>query len=301
MMFGRQREHLRSTTIVVVAGLLSVVASYQLGCNRSTVSSHLPDANVKNQSPSDQDLIKHVEAFASSDETAAAKAWELLERYDRQSLIRELTRLYGAVDDDHHRVLIAFTFCKLNHEYLLNKKVVLSSLTKESPYERFHGDWAVSLVHRLLLGGDKGVLDDLFAAVAWADGAMATELAGAYSDGLKNDPQDFLTRLASNGEDTRRQVYLLLKDNSLTKEDNERVKVFLRSVPPTSNLHRTAQETIKALQGEDNQSLVPAIQSSRTSNAVWPPPEVTFSSGPADKRINAPSTLFSKRNGFKST
>lgn len=43
------------------------------------------------------------------------------------------------------------------------------------------------------------------------------------------------------------------------------------------------------------------IQSSNTSNAVCPPPEVTFSSGPADKRINAPSTLFSKRNGFKST
>jgi hypothetical protein len=81
---------------------------------------------------------------------------------------------------------------------------------------------------------------------------MATELGGAYSDGLKNDPQDFLTRLASKSEDTRRRVYLLLQDNSLTKEENERVKLFLRSVPPSSNLHRTAQETIKALQAEDN-------------------------------------------------
>ena len=253
MMFDRQRERLRSTTIVAVAGLLLVVASFQLGCNRSTVSSHLPEANGKKQNPSDQDLMKHVEAFASSDETAGAKTLEVLERYDRQSLIRELTRLYGAAaDDDRNRVLIAFTFCKLKHEYELNKKVVLSSLAKRSPYKNFDGDWAVSLVHRLLLGGDKEVLDDLFAAVAWTDGAMSTELAGAYSDGLKNDPQDFLTRLASKREDTRRQVYLLLHDNSLTKDENERVKLFLRSVPPTSNLNRTAQETIKALQSEDN-------------------------------------------------
>ena len=238
---------------MAVAGLWLVVASFQLGCNRSPVSSHLAEANVKKQNLSGQDLMKQVEAFASSDETAAAKEWEVLERYDRQNLIYELTRLYGAAaDDDHHRVLIAFTFCKLRHEYVLNKKVVLSSLAKNSPYKRFYGDWAVSLVHRLLLGGDKEVLDDLFAAVAWADGAMATELAGAYSDGLKNDPQDFLTRLADQSEDTRRQVFQLLQDNSLTKEENERVKLFLRSVPPGSNLHRTAQETIKALQSEDN-------------------------------------------------
>lgn len=233
---------------MAVAGLLLVLASFQLGCNRSTASSHLPEASVKKPNPSDQDLMKHVEVFASSDDTAAAQAWEVLERYDRQSLIRELTRLYGAAaDDDRHRVLIAFTFCNLKHEYVLNKKIVLSSLAKESPYKRFYGDWAVSLVHRLLLDGDKEVLDDLFAAVAWADGAMSTELAGAYSDGLKNDPQDFLTRLANKSEATRRRVYLLLQHNSLTKEENERVKLFLRSVPPTSNLHRTAREIIKAL------------------------------------------------------
>ena len=44
------------------------------------------------------------------------------------------------------------------------------------------------------------------------DGAMTTELAGAYADGLKNDPQDYLTRLADKSEDTRRQVYPLLQD-----------------------------------------------------------------------------------------
>ena len=87
------------------AGLLSVVALFQLGCNPSTLSTHLPEANVKKQNPSDQDQMKHVEAFASSDETAAAKAWKVLERYDRHSLIRELTRLYGAAAAvDHHRV-----------------------------------------------------------------------------------------------------------------------------------------------------------------------------------------------------
>lgn len=235
---------------MAVAGVLLVVASFELGCNRSRVSSHSLEAQ---QSLSDQDLMKQVEAFASGDETAAAKAWEVLERYDRPNLIRALTRLYdAAAPDDHHRVLIAFTFCKLKHEYALNKKVVLSSLAKKSPYKGFYGDWAASLVHSLLLGGDKEVLDDLFAAVAWTDGAMSTELGGAYSDALKNDPQDFLTRLAGKSEDTRRHVYLLLEDNSLTNEESERVKLFLRSVPQTSDLYRIAQAIIKALQSEDH-------------------------------------------------
>ncbi len=197
--------------------------------------------------------MKQIETFASSDATASAKAWGVLESYDRQSLISELTRLYGsASDDDYHKVLIAFTFCKLNHEYAANRSIVLSSLAKKSPYKRFYGDWAASLVHRLLLGGDKELLSDLFTAAEWSDGAMSEELSGAYSDGIRDDPGGFLKTLAAQSESNRHKVYTLLKDNSLTKDESERVKAFLKSIPPTSDLHPTAQETIKALQSDRN-------------------------------------------------
>lgn len=209
------------------------------------------EVNAVRQSPSDKDLMKQVEAFASSDATVSTKAWAAIESYDRQRLISELTRLYGSVsDDDYHKVLIAFTLCKLNHEYAANRSIVLSSLTKKSPYKRFYGDWAASLVHRLLLGGDKEVLSDLFTAAEWSDGAMSEELSDAYSDGIKNDPGRFLKTLAVQSESNRHKVYTLLKDNSLTKDESERVQAFLKSIPLNSDLHETAQETIKALQSD---------------------------------------------------
>jgi len=243
---------MKAATIVALARSFLVIALFQLGCNsEATISNQLSKVNAVKQNPSDQDLMKQIEVFASSDATASAKAWEALERYDRQSLIRELTRLSAAAaDDDYHKVLIAFTFCKLNHEYALNKNIVLSALAKNFPYKHFYGDWAVSLIHRLLIGGDKEVLDDLFAAAEWSDGAMSEELSSAYSDAIKDDTKEFLRRLAAENEGIQRNVYALLKDNSLTKDESERVTVFLRSVPPTSDLRRAADETIKALQSE---------------------------------------------------
>jgi hypothetical protein len=243
---------MNSVRIAVVIKALLLVATLQSSCNSQVKpSSQSSEVNaVSRQSPSDEDILKEVETFASSDATASAKAWKILDSYRQQNLVNNLIRLYASTSsDDYHRVLIAFTFCKLNYEYATNRGIVLSALTKQSPFKRFYGDWAASLVHRLLLGGDKEVLANLFTAAEWSDGAMSEELSGAYSDAIRNDPQTFLRSLASQSENTRRQVYALLTDNSLTKDESERVKTFLKSVPPASELHRTAQEAIKALEG----------------------------------------------------
>lgn len=203
----------------------------------------------------DKDLLKQVEIFASSDTTASSNARKVLENYDRKNMIDNLTRLYASTSpDDYHRVLIAFTFCKLNYEYGANREIVRSALTKDPPFKHFYGDWAVDLVRRLMLGGDKDLLGDLFAAAEWSDGARAEELATAYSEAIATDPQTFLQGLSSQSEKTRRIVYALLQDNSLTKDEIERVKVFLKSIPPSSKLHETAQGAIKALQGEGSSS-----------------------------------------------
>jgi hypothetical protein len=238
--------------MVVVINAVLLAVALQSSCNSQVIpSSQSSEVNaVSSQSPSDGDILKEVEVFASSDATASAKAWQVLESYGHQNLIDNLTRLYASTSpDDYHRVLIAFTLCKLNHEYAGNRSIVLSSLAKKPPYKRFYSDWAASLVHRLLLGGDKEVLANLLTAAEWSDGAMSEELSGAYSDAIRNDPQTFLRTLASQSENTRRQVYALLKDNSLTKDESARVKTFLKSVPPASEFHRTAQEAIKALEG----------------------------------------------------
>jgi len=237
--------------MAVVINLL-LLAMLPLSCNSQVKPSSEPtDFNAtRPQNSSDKDILEAVETFASSDTTASTQGWQALESYGTQNLIDNLTRLYASTSpDDYHRVLIAFTLCKLNYEYAVNRTIVLSALTKQSPYERFYGDWAASLVHRLLLAGDEGVLPDLFAAAGWSDGAMSEELSGAYSDAIKNDPQTFLRTLASQSENTRRRVYLLLKDNSLTKDESKRVNTFLKAVPAASELHRTAMETIQALEG----------------------------------------------------
>lgn len=242
---------MRTERMAVVINLL-LLSMLPLSCNSLVIpSSESTDVNAADrQNSSDKDIIKAVEAFASSDTTASTQGWQVLESYGTQNLIDNLTRLYVSTSpDDYHRVLIAFTLCKLNYEYAGNRRIVLSALTKQSPYKRFYGDWAASLVHRLLLAGDEGVLPDLVGAAEWSDGAMSEELSGAYSDAIKNDPQTFLRTLASQSENTRRQAYVLLKDNSLTKDESERVKTFLKSVPPASELHRTARKIIKALEG----------------------------------------------------
>jgi len=249
MNLPRQRGSMRTERMAVFINLL-LVAMLLLSCNsRVKLSSESTDLNAaRPQNLSDKDILKAVETFASSDTTASNQGWQALESYGTPNLIHNLTRLYASTSpDDYHRVLSAFTLCKLNYEYAVNRKIVLSALTKQSPYKRFYGDWATSLVHRLLLAGDEGVLPDLLGAAEWSDGAMSEELSGAYSDAIKTDPQTFLRTLTSQSENTRRQVYALLKINSLTKDESERVKTFLKAVPPDSELHRTAQETIKAL------------------------------------------------------
>src|ERR1041384_703662 len=111
---------MRTERIAVIFGALLLVAMLQLNCHSETRLSSQPSDAVR-QGPLDKDLMKQVETLASSDATASTKAWEVLETYDRQNLISELTRLYrSAADDDYHKVLIDFTFCKLNHEYAAN-------------------------------------------------------------------------------------------------------------------------------------------------------------------------------------
>ena len=100
-----------------------------------------------------------------------------------------------------------------------------------------------------MIDGDHDFLLPLFQASQWSDGAMATELASAYSQALTNFPETFLRMLSTQPEQIRRLVLMLLKDNSLTPAENTKVKSYLKSVSRQSKLRPLAEQITRALTG----------------------------------------------------
>ena len=97
------------------------------------------------------------------------------------------------------------------------------------------------------MDGDKDLLKPLFKASEWSDGAMSTELASAYSQALLMDRRSFVSLLSLESQSTRDRVLDLLRDNSLTPQENQKVKTYLKSVPPSSKLAPLAARILKAV------------------------------------------------------
>jgi hypothetical protein len=122
----------------------------------------------------------------------------------------------------------------MRHDYDHNRQVILSALSKPSPYKDLYGDWTVTMIGSLVIDGDKDLLEPLFKASEWSDGAMATDLSSRYSEALLTDPDTFLNLLSLQSSRTQGDVIDLLRDNSLTPEQNERIKRYLKAVAPSS-------------------------------------------------------------------
>jgi hypothetical protein len=61
------------------------------------------------------------------------------------------------------------------------------------------------------------------------------------------DPDGFLNLLSLQPQNTRNSVNFLLRDNSLTPEQSEKIKRHLKAVAPLSKLAPVAAQTLKAL------------------------------------------------------
>ena len=232
--------------VLLIAALL-----LQTGCqsqiDKVSSQNSSPDATAA-QASADRELVKDVERFASGDNSEASAAWQNLVRRDRQKLISGLSRISNALPADHrNRVFIAYTFCKMDHEYDTNKKVMLSALSKNPPYRDLYGDWVAGLMGSLFIDGHKDLMAPLFHASEWSDGAMSTELAGVYSQALLMDAQTFVETLTVEPENTRNTVIRLLHDHSLTAEQNEKVKAYLKTVVSSSKQGGVAAEILKTL------------------------------------------------------
>lgn len=217
--------------------LIGILLTAQTACNSAT---------NRSQSSSDDQLLHEVVEFASVDERQSA-AWQSLQSRERSKLIADLTRISNAsAPDDRNRVLIAFTFCRLGHDYDANRKIVLLALSKQSPFRNF-GDWAASLVNDLMIQGDHDLLAPLFDACEWSDGAMSTELASDFSRALLTQPESFLKSLSSRREPARQCVLMLLNDYNLSVEEHAKVIAYLNKVPRQSQLGPIAEQTLRAL------------------------------------------------------
>ncbi len=240
---------MRFTSFHLVSIGLLLTAALQSSCSARTSEPPVQSASVTpaaraSVSSDDEELLRDVERFASSDEPMSR--WQSLQRRSRSELIEDLTRISKAAADDRTRVLIAFTLCTLRHEYAANREIVLSALSRNSSFKNL-GDWAVSLVRRLMIQGDNELLIQLFDASEWSDGAMSTELAHAYSQGLAAKPEHFLRALSSRPEQTRTRVLALLKDNTLSEEERSKLRSYLRDVSRQSKWRPVAKQTLDAL------------------------------------------------------
>ena len=241
---------LKSFHIILLGVLLTTM--FQCSCSAWTTKRNLQSASSNPigqlTSSDDEQLLSEVLQFASSDERDSDSAWQRLQSRDRSNLIKHLTSISDAsAPDDRNRAFIAFTFCNLDHEYASNRKVVISALSKKPRFQHLFGDWAVNLVRRLMIRGDRNLLVPLFNVSEWSDGAMSTDLAYAYSQALAADTGSFLLLLSLQSEVTRGRVLELLKSNSLTAEEMAKVRSYLKNVSHSSRLHLVAGQVMKAL------------------------------------------------------
>ena len=122
----------RSLQLALIGILLTTVV--QSSCSARTSSQNTQIQNARQTTASDDEqLIREVEQFAGSDEPVSEAAWQTLQRRSRSTLIEDLTRISNAsTTDDIHRVLIAFTFCKLGHGVSVQSKNNRLSIISEA-------------------------------------------------------------------------------------------------------------------------------------------------------------------------
>jgi hypothetical protein len=237
---------MKLSSVFLIAVLQATTLQNGCASRPNRLDSQTPQVNAMDRSR-DKELLKKVEEFAGEGHESSS-AWRDLMSYDRQKLITDLSRISdGLPAEDRKRVLIAFTFCKMRYDYEHNRPVVLSALSKRSPYKDLYGDWVVTMIGSLVRDGDKDLLDPLFKASEWSDGAMTTDLASEYGKALLMDPESFLKLLSVQTHSTRDGVIDLLPDNSLTPEQTEKIKRYLKGVAPSSKLAPIAGQILKAL------------------------------------------------------
>jgi hypothetical protein len=189
------------------------------------------------------DLLEQVDDFATDEGELGQAAWRKLEAYPRPELIDHLSALRDSSSQDKPvKANIAFVLCNLDHDYQLNRAVIVSafneSIDDADRYER--------PLDRLIRRGDKELLQVLFAVVPRSDGGLSEVLADTFADQMENSTEAFLTQLATQPKPIRRKVSEYV-DFATSDQDKINIKAFLRSIPKSSPLASLAKEMLSDL------------------------------------------------------
>jgi hypothetical protein len=256
---------MRSPTNLMTVGMLSLIlvawfaslkdaSPNQRSNSNDPVTNQQPGNNAGlSKSPSNrnekENLLYLIDTAVFDVGELGKQAREKLQQTDRTQLVSTLSSLRDSLrEDDIRRVEIACCFCFINHEYRLNRQVIVSTFDRHSPYQNLHDDvWM--MLDRLIRGGDKALLSLGFNAVEWADGALAEGLYDTFDDQLANDPANFLKVLVGQPKKVRGEVYNYIFSDmeKLPNTDFDKLKRYLESVPRHSPLSSTAKEFDAAL------------------------------------------------------
>jgi hypothetical protein len=201
---------------------------------------------ANNNTPSainEADLLDQVDDFATDGGEVGQAAWRKLEAYPRQELVDHLSVMRDSSSQDEFvKPNIAFVLCNLDHDYQINREIIVSAFNKSLD----GADRCEALLDHLVRRGDIELLQVLFAVVPRSDGGLSEGLAGTFADQMENSTEAFLTQLATQPKAIRRKVSEYV-DFATSDQDKMNIKAFLRSIPKSSPLAGLAKEMLSDL------------------------------------------------------
>jgi len=193
----------------------------------------------------DPELARLIKTFSEDRGENGRAAWQKLQSYPHKDLIDSLLRVREELTKDSPMQLsVAFVLCNMNYQYSTNVQIIVSALTKIPHSLNYYADNAEAMLSRLIHRGDKALLQVLFAASPWSDGALAEALSDTFSDELRSDPKEFLSQLKETPQDTRLKVYKLIRFGSLTADDVKGLRTQVQSLARTGPISQVAREIL---------------------------------------------------------
>lgn len=192
---------------------------------------------------SDPELTALIKTFSEDIGPDGKAAWQKLQSYPREDLIKSVLALRDSLGkDDPRRYSIAFVLCNLDYENQANVEQVVAALKPAGA--NYYADSAATMLGRLVHRGDKGLLKVLFDAVSSSDASLGEALSDVFSDELRSNPKEFLTQLKDEPKPIRLKVYKLIESGSLTAKDIENLRVNLQSLSPSLPISKVAREML---------------------------------------------------------
>lgn len=230
-----------------------VLALLVNGCSHSTprnqnIQTPQDVSALQNEQIEKAEMERIIKDFCEDRGEIGESAWQRLQTYPRESLLKFLINLQDNLPkDDAWGPRIAFVLCNMGYEYEAHKELIAIALSETQKYKGFYADDAASLLGRLVQKGDKAVLQVLFKSASWSDASLSESLAETFYQELKTDFEKFLLQLKSQPISTRKRVYELIHNsNSFTREELSKLNSHLVSVPAQSPIYDITKELLKS-------------------------------------------------------